>query len=359
MDRRAFLHRSAAIVAAGAAALPRLAAASSQAIKVRVAMFGASHSHAAGKLAAIRDLTEHFELIGVVEPDNKLQTALRSHPKYHAVPWLSETEFFAMGHLDAVLIETAVADQVRAAQRCIDAGWHVHLEKPGGQAHAALVRLFETAGQRNRPIQMGYMLRHNPAFEFCFRAIREGWLGRIFEASGSMSKLVDDEQRREFAQYAGGAMFELGCHLIDALLTMLGEPTGITPYNRSTRNDGVLGNQLAVFEYPQATATIRASIVEPYGSERRHFAISGENGTIEIRPLEPPQVELTLQQPVGGFQVGRQIVELPSAAGRYHAQLREFVAIIRGDHACRWTAEHDLAVHRAVLRASGVPVDTS
>ena len=93
------------------------------------------------------------------------------------------------------------------------------------------------------------------------------WLGRVFEVTSSMSKLVDDKRRPEFAEYAGGAMFELGCHLIDATMTILGPPRKITPFHRATRDDGVLDNQLAVFEYPDAIATVRSSIVARFGVE--------------------------------------------------------------------------------------------
>jgi predicted dehydrogenase len=188
--------------------------------------------------------------------------------------------------------------------------------------------------------------------------VREGWLGRIFEVTGSMSKMVGDDDRKEFAEYAGGSMFELGCHLIDSLLTILGPPTKVMPISRATRDDRVLDNQTAVFEYPDTIATIRASIVEPDGDERRHFEVSGENGTLAIRPLEPPKLELVLQRPAGDFNSGRLRIDVPKAKGRYHDQLRTFAAIVRGDERSHWSHEHDLAVHRIVLQASGLPTDS-
>jgi predicted dehydrogenase len=153
-------------------------------------------------------------------------------------------------------------------------------------------------------------------------------------------------------------MFELGCHIIDAVITVCGPPQKVTPFNRATRDDRVLDNQLAVFEYEDAIATTRSSIVEPFGGDRRHFEVSGENGTLAIRPLEPPNLQLSLESPAGGFKAGPQAVDLPAENGRYHDQLREFAAIVRGDTHPRWTAEHDLAVQLAVLQASGLPTDS-
>jgi predicted dehydrogenase len=356
MLRRDFLYRSAAGMIVGVAssrAKEVHASAPAPRRKVRLGVIGTQHAHAAGKLAALRELHAEFELVAVVEPDEQLQNAFRSHRRYQGVPWLPLDELLSSSDVDAVVIETAVRDLVPIAQRCIDAGKHVHLEKPGSESRKAFVHLFDSARERGRHIQMGYMLRHNPAFEFCFRAVREGWLGRVLEVTGSIGKLVDDKQRPEFAEYS--AMFELGCHLIDAMITILGPPKNITPFNRETRADGILDNQVAVFEYSIAIATIRSSIVEPYGNDRRHFEVSGENGTIAIRPLEPPQMKLALQRPAGRYDVGQHEITLQEPAGRYHMQLREFAGIVRGDMASRWTFEHDQAVHQAVLRASGMP----
>ena len=69
---------------------------------------------------------------------------------------------------------------------------------------------------------MGYMLRGNPAFRFCFEAVRQGWLGKIFDVYGLMSKMADEDERQRNLRYRGGVMFELGCHLIDPLVTSAG-----------------------------------------------------------------------------------------------------------------------------------------
>jgi predicted dehydrogenase len=361
MFRRDFLFRSGVGIFAGAIGnfvKPTPVRARSKGEKVRVGFIGIQHSHAEGKLTALLDLRDDFELVGVVESDPQLRKSLEAAAEYRNIRWLTELELLSSKKVDAIVIETAVRDLVPTAQRCIDADTHVHLEKPGCESRKAFVRLFDAARARGRHIQMGYMLRHNPAFEFCFRTIREGWLGRVFEVTGSMSKLVDSDKRQQYAEYAGGAMFELGCHIIDAMVTVLGPPQKVTPFNRATRDDRVLDNQVAVFEFSDAIATIRTSIVEPFGSERRHFEVSGENGTLAIRPLEPPNLQLALERPAGGFKSGLQAVELPAEQGRYHKQLREFARIVRGDVRPHWSAEHDLAVQLAVLQASGLPTDS-
>src|SRR4029453_3972956 len=100
--------------------------------------------------------------------------------------------------------------------------------------------------------------------------------------------------RRKIAKYQGGAMFELGCHLIDAVVTLLGKPSRVVPHGRASGKgaETLLDNQLAVLEYPGALVTMRASVMEVEGNARRQFVVCGEAGTVDVRPLDPPAVLL-------------------------------------------------------------------
>jgi predicted dehydrogenase len=121
--------------------------------------------------------------------------------------------------------------------------------------------------------------------------------------------------------------------------------------------DTLADNGLVVLEYPKAIATIRSTALEVDGINRRHFVVCGDAGTIEIRPLEPPRLLLTLAAPRGQFRSGTQEVQLPSMPGRYHDQLAELARIIRGEEENRYPPAHDLAVHETILRASDLPLD--
>jgi predicted dehydrogenase len=283
---------------------------------------------------------------------------LSGNPKFKDIRWIDESELLGTSGLQAVLVESSVPELQPLAARCIKAGLHVHLEKPGGTDHAEFTGLLAAAKQHRVHVQLGYMLRYNPAFEFCLEAVRQGWLGPITESVGIMSKDADEQGRRELLSYPGGAMFELGCHLIDALIAMLGAPQRVSPFDRrsSAKQDALIDNQLAVIEYPSATATIRCSLVDPANNKRRQFYLGGEQGAIEIYPLEPPHLKLTLKRSVGGYDAGEHQVELPKVDGRYTAQLADFAAVVRGERPPRYSAEHDLAVHKALLAASNLKV---
>ncbi len=86
-------------------------------------------------------------------------------------------------------------------------------------------------------------------------------------------------------------MFELGCHIIDLTVGVLGAPQQVTAYPRHSldADDTLLDNMLAVFEYPQATATVKSSALEVEGFDRRHFVVCGTEGTFHIQPLDDPR----------------------------------------------------------------------
>ena len=95
------------------------------------------------------------------------------------------------------------------------------------------------------------------------KLLDNGWLGDVFEVNAVMSKQVGGAKRKRWAQNPGGTMFELGSHLIDLLVGILGRPDKVTPYIRHSGDfdDTLMDNMLAVCEYSGATATIRSSAV--------------------------------------------------------------------------------------------------
>ncbi len=327
--------------------------------KIKIGQIGTTHAHAAGKLAAIRKLSDQFELVGVVEPDADRRESALKDKAYQDVTWLTEEQLLNVKGLQAVAVETEVKDLLTTAEKCVAAGKHIHLDKPAGEKFSHFQRIVENARRQKLIIQMGYMLRYNPGVQLCYRAAKEGWLGRVFSIEAAMSKAVDKNAREVLKRYPGGALFELGCHVLDSAVYVLGKPQKVTAYNRSSSsvNDGFPDNQYAVLEYPHATAIIHSAVVEVGGEARRQFTVSGEQGTVEVRPLEAPKVRLSLDRVQGDFKKGWQDVEMPKLAGRYDLEFLDLAAAIRGEKAFAWSYDHDLAVQETLLKASGLKVD--
>lgn len=332
MKRRSFLLAcgSTAFAASGSATL-------------RIGQIGTEHAHASGKMAAMRSLTELWEVVGVTGPKG-----------YEGLKLMSLEELLAVPDLKAVAVETTIEASCEMARRCIEAGKHVHLDKPGALAHDEFKAMRLEAEKRGLTVQMGYMLRYNPAFELLFRAVREGWLGEITEIDAAMGKLADPRTRQQIGALAGGGLFELGCHIIDAAMTILGKPASVNAFSTPVGTDGVQDNQMAVLKYAKATAVIRCNHTDPFGGPRRRFNVTGTDGAFEIVPLESGKVNLSITKAHGTYKKGAQSFQLDVPKDRYAAEFVDLAKVVRDEKKLAWDAAHDIAVHETVLRAAGV-----
>lgn len=336
--------------------MPAILRAASTKPKIKIGQIGTKHSHAEGKMEAIRKLSDDYEMIGVVEPDLQQRHRVKNRDAYKGLRWLSEEALLNTPGLQVVAVETEVEELVPVGKRMLNAGMHIHLDKPGGESFSAFQDLLEISNQTKRIVQMGYMLRYNPAFEFMFQAVREGWLGEIMEIDAMMGKLASETLRKELGRFVGGGMFELAGHVIDSIVYMMGKPTRVTPYTRRTGTDGVADNQMAVLEYPKATAVIRCNHRDPFGFPRRRFQISGDKGFVEIKPIESGQITLGLTEKRAAFKKGIHQFTLNRMGGRYDGEFTDLAKVIRGEKAFAWSTKHDLDTHESILRAAEMPV---
>lgn len=321
---------------------------------IKIGQIGVGHAHAS-KLGVYRDSPD-YEVVGIVEPDAVLRKQAESQAPFRDLPWLTEEQLLNTAGLQAVLVETRVRDLLATAQRAVAAGKHVHIDKPAGESLQQFKRILDDAARQKLLVQMGYMYRYNPGVVLLRDFLKQGWLGEPFEVHAVMSKVVPPDSRRELAAYPGGIMFELGCHVLDLVVGILGPPDKVTPYARhsSTQNDTLLDSMLAVLEYPRATATVRSSANEVEGGARRHLVVCGSEGTLQIQPLDSPAVRVALSKPRGSYARGYQDITLPKY-NRYVDDAADMAKIIRGEKATDFPYEHDLAVQTVLLAACGMP----
>ena len=345
MNRRHFLALSSALVARQTLAdQPRL----------KIAQIGTAHAHAGGKMTSLRQLSDLWDVVGIVEPDAAKAAVISESSIYQGLELLDETALIKRQEVSAVAVETKIEDACAIALRCIQAGKHVHLDKPGALNHAEFKTMRLEAEQRGLTVQMGYMLRYNPAFELLFKAVREGWLGEITEIDATMGKLADAKMREQIGSLPGGGFFELACHVVDAVITLLGKPQSVQAFSTPTGSDGVQDNQMAVLSYAKATAVIRCNHADPFGGTRRRFNVTGTRGTFEIIPLESGKVTLSLSTAQGGYKKGAQTLMLDVPKDRYIGEFMDLAKVVRGDKKLAWDAAHDIIVHETVMRAAGL-----
>ena len=331
--------------------------------KIKIGQIGIGHNHASEKMSALRRLTDYYEIIGIVEPDPRWRKLRGDKPEYQNLPWLTEEELFHTDGLEAVAVETDGFELVETARRCVDRGLHVHMDKPGGEEWKPFRALMNEFRRKHLAVQLGYMYRNNPAIQYCFEAVRKGWLGEIFEINAVMNRYDGDneEYRRWLAQFKGGAVYIFAGHLIDLVVTLLGRPLRVTPYLTKTRNDNLFDTGLAILEYPRAVASVRSGVTEVEGMAHRRLVVNGTKGSIEIHPLEyaghfrdiPLHLRLTLLEGNEQFEAGTHDINVGVMNGRYDDQLIEFARVVRGEIENPYPPTHELIVQEALLKASG------
>lgn len=332
--------------------------------KIRIGQIGISHEHAAAKMASLRRLSDVFEVVGVVDDRHSMAPRFIGDDlqAYDGLRWLTEDELFAVDNLQAVMVETANADLVPAALRCMKRGLAIHMDKPGGHDLTLFKQLREGCAAGGIPFQMGYMFRNNPAMQWCIKAVREGFLGAVFKIEADMNHCYGGDLYQQYlGAMQGGVMFNLACHLIDLVVALLGRPEAVIPFLKTApQEQGTPANNcLVVLQYLQALATVAVGSRVVGGLPKRSLKIYGRNGTIELSPLErfdgePLLLKLELKNTIAGYNAGSNRLNFGITQDRYAAQLLELAAEINGDAESIWSAEHDCLVQEMVLAAAGV-----
>lgn len=316
--------------------------------RVRAGFLGIAYSHAAEKLRQVK-ASPDYELVGAWPETPVLARQLESQ----GIAVLTQDE--VLKGSEVVLVESEVHTHAAWAARALSAGCHVHLEKPPAMRMRDFDRLVRLARSRQRLLQVGYMWRHHPGLQAVFHAVRQGWLGDVFLVRATLNNSLAAARRAEWAIYPGGVLFELGSHLVDAIVRLMGRPERVTPFLKThgASNDRLADNNVAVFEFPRATAVLTSSTLQPNASAHRSFEVLGSRGTAIVRPLEPAELHLDLAEAAGPYVKGVQTVPLP-AYRRYEGELAELASAVRTGSALPVSLEVERDVQEALLRASGI-----
>lgn len=313
VSRREFV--GAATLAAGWGAWECAQAAEGR--RIPVGFLGTGYSHFEEKHRLLRQSTE-FDVVGLCEEDDVIRARGPA-----GGPWFPANELFRRA--EVVVVESAVRHHARDARRALEAGCHVHVEKPPAASLRDFQDVVRLAEQRKRLLQVGYMWRYNPGLNAVIEAARSGWLGDVFLVRAVMNTSGDEARRREWAEFPGGILFELGCHLVDPIVRLMGEPRRVESVLGRTRPglDELVDHTAVLLEFDRAVALLSCAAVQPGAGTRRGFEVQGTNGVARVQPLEPPTVELDLTRAAGPYPAGRREIPMPP----YRRYADEFVAL--------------------------------
>lgn len=326
--------------------------------KIKIGQIGIGHNHAEGKMRAVRKFPELFEVVGYAEENEEWVKERGDLPAYRGLPRLSEQELLAK--CDAILVECDVWNLTKTAQKCVDLGKHVHIDKPASGTLQEFGALIECAKKQNLTLQLGYMYRYNFAVQKTMQMIKSGELGEIYQIDAEMSTYHSPAYRRWLSRFQGGNMYIFGSHLVDLIVGILGEPKKITPLLKQTEHLGAVShdNCVALLEYEKAIAKISTLSVEVNGWAMRRFAVMGSKGTVEIKPMElPVQMRVTKLEKVKDHYCCdssevMEVADVPEPC-RYDEMMKDFYLSIVGEKQNPFSYEREYLVQKVLTQIVG------
>lgn len=317
-------------------------------------MLGTGHSHFGGKLSAMLNNPD-FEVVSIAENDSSARAKLEKDPRLAAIRWVSEEELLADRSIHLIVVECSVAQAIPRGKKVIAAGKHLHLEKPPGNTWAPFREMVEEARQKKLLLQTGYLWRWHQGVVAGIAAAKQGWLGEVFMVRGTMSADRDQEQRDTEARYGGGGLFELGGHVIDRMVEVLGRPKAVRNWLRhdTSVKDKLADNNLAVFEFERALGVVTQAAKMAGAGDQRSFEILGTDGSVILHPeANPPRMRVHVRTAKGPYQAGWQDVAIPPQP-RFIPDFAELGRAIKSGQALKHSYDHELLLHETLLRASG------
>ncbi|MCZ2156352.1 MAG: Gfo/Idh/MocA family oxidoreductase [Bryobacterales bacterium] len=340
MNRRSFFSLPVAVAMAGVSA----GAANTKTGPIGVAFLGASYSHADPKIKLVMS-SPQYSLKAVWDEEDSVRRKLAARGLSVVEPGV----FLTDPAVEAVIVESDVPDHQRHAKMALEAGKHVHVEKPPATDISSFRELIDLALRKKLYLQQGYMWRHHPGFLALHEQARSGVIGDIYLVTAVMEKTLEASRRPAWARFRGGQMFEQCSHLIDQMVRLMGRPDRITSFLKKNGKfaDNLTDNTAAVFEFPNALGIVRGSALNPNGGRQRSFTVNGTLGTLTLDPIEPGSLWIEAgKQP-------RRAIETPKYV-RFVDDFKEFAAAIREGKPLSVSPADEMVVQECVIEASGM-----
>ena len=326
--------------------------------RVKVAQIGTSkNSHGNQIWNSLRKQSDIFEIVGFAFPENERQKFPHRAKAFEGYREMTVEEILSDPEIEAVVVETEEIYLTKYALMAAKAGKHVHMEKPGGVDHSEFCELVETLKASGKVFSTGSMYRFNPKIKEALEKIERGDIGKIYSVEAHLSCKHKLELRSWLKNFPGGMLFFLGCHLIDLVYMLQGEPSEVIPLSCTTGIDGLSTDDygMAVFKYPNGISFVKTCDNECGGFLRRQLVICGERGTIEIKPLEVLDGD-------GQYTVCSEFygdewhtpwdVSKTEVYDRYDDMTRNFAEMVRGKEN-PYSYDYELGLHKLIIKACG------
>ncbi len=288
------------------------------------------------------------------------ETVLERYPETEVI---ADTQaLIEADDLDLIVITAPNDLHYPLAKAALEAGKHVLLEKPAVTRLAWMEELSQLAKARRKVVTAYQNRRYDGDFLYLKQLIEEKTLGALRHLDSRFDRFRPKPQQRwrEQPGEGTGIFWDLGPHLIDQALTLLGEPLALTADLQTLRSGGETVDWFDLkLHYDQLEVTLASTPFEA-GTMRR-FNARFENGSWRCTGMDPQEEALRADQMPwhrdypnrGAAQTGNRFVAAENGimeadgtpeSGHYANFYRQLAEAIRGAGSAPVSAKEACAV---------------
>ncbi|ABS27414.1 Gfo/Idh/MocA family protein [Anaeromyxobacter sp. Fw109-5] len=242
--------------------------------------------------------------------------------------------------LDGIVIATPSALHVEQAVRALERGLAVFCQKPLGRTAAEARRAVDAARAADRLLAVDLSYRHVRGVPEVRRLVQEGALGRVHAVNLAFHNAYGPDKAwfYDVRQSGGGCVMDLGIHLVDLSLWVLGFPKVLDVASRVTSKGAPLAGRDAVEDCAQALLLLEGGTAAQLACSWRisagracaiEAAFYGTEGGAALRNVDGSFYDFTVERYRG---TAREVLATPPDAwgGRAAVAFAEALAAGRG-----------------------------
>ncbi len=331
--------------------------------KIRVGLVGAgnianTHIESYGELDGV-------EIVGICDTD-PVRLKMTADKFGIEKRFGSLSEMIAGVELDAVDVCVWNCNHAECAIKALNAGLHVICEKPMAYSISEAEEMKAAAEKAGKLLMIAFCMRFSAQDKVAKDFIDGGYLGDIYYTKTTFLRRHGNPGGwfSDKARSGGGPVIDLGVHVIDHLRYLMGNPkpvsiyaatykklnnrpglkteVGFKPYGASPDDIcDVEDLASALIRYDNGAVTLLETSYTLNGEDSYGEEVFGTKGGFKLT-----ESETTLYTELNGFMVDvtPKLKGFKHDKNEYIAELRHFLACIRGEEECRATADDGIQI---------------
>lgn len=235
-----------------------------------------------------------FELTAITERSKELSK--ERYPSAHIVR--SFDELLAISELELIVVNTPDCTHYEYARKALEAGKHVIVEKPFTTTIEEGEELVALARSKGLALSVYQNRRWDSDFLTVQKILKEQQLGRLVEFESTFPRyrnFIKPGTWKETGEMGGGLTYNLGAHLIDQAVQLLGVPEAIFADISILRTGGMVDDYFILHllrpsKAPDVKITLKSSYLMCEAEPR--FVLHGTEGSFVKYGLDRQEEDL-------------------------------------------------------------------